>query len=777
VKSAGPRLASITRVAFVMFLATDLDGTFLGGDQAARFQLYRLLVTNPSIKLAFVTGRGLENVLPLLADPTIPQPDYIICDVGATIVHGETHQPVESIQEPIDALWPGYNVIADALAHVEGLEPQGVPQERRCSFYCEERHITDEVRAIVESFDCDIFFSKGKYFDVLPRGVSKGETTRQLVEHLGIDPEQVMVAGDTLNDLSTFGQGFKGVCVGDSEPGLLERTRDLPRVYHAKAPGAGGIYEGLDHFGFLASDAITSKVDSTASGKADLVIVYHRLPYEEFVEDGVRKRRRPRSPNGIIPTLLSFFADGKAGSWVAWAIDDPAFGEFEVHTEVDARNYPKLVAARVPLTEADVDAFYKRFSKEAFWPTLHTFWERASFDESLWEVFLDVNRRFAERTAAEAAEGAVVWIHDYNLWMVPAVLRELRPDLTIAFFHHTYFPSADVFNVLPWRRQIVGSLLQCDHIGFHIPRQAENFVDVARGVMPIKTLEKVSCAPRFLTYGCAVGLEEMTSLIEVAGRKIGIGAHPVGIDIRRVERALADDAIQTQISEMREELGGVKMILSVERLDFTKGILEKLVAYESLLDEHPELLGKVTLVTICVPAASGMTIYAELQTQIEQIAGRINGRFERFDWVPLRFFFRGVPFERLVAYYAVADLCWVTPLRDGLNLVAKEYVAAQGLSGGSGVLVLSEFAGAAAELRGPLLTNPHDPRDLVATCHQGLTLGRDEADRRMAEAYESIRYHDLARWSEEFMAAVHARTEAGTVGAEVSGVRGKLAAS
>jgi len=190
----------------------------------------------------------------------------------------------------------------------------------------------------------------------------------------------------------------------------------------------------------------------------------------------------------------------------------------------------ELCCSRVPLTKHEVDVFYKRFSKEAFWPTLHTFWERASFHEEHWLVFLEVNKRFAQRAAAEAAEGATIWIHDYNLWMVPAYLRELRPDLTIAFFHHTYFPSADVFNVLPWRRQIVGSLLQCDYIGFHIPRQAENFVDVARGVMPIEGREKVNCAPRFFTYGCAVGLEEMTSEIEVGGRRIGLGAHPVGLD-------------------------------------------------------------------------------------------------------------------------------------------------------------------------------------------------------------------------------------------------------
>lgn len=761
----GPREAA---APIAMLLATDLDGTFLGGSQTARLRLYQLVASHPGIDLVFVTGRGLEQVLPLLADPTIPQPDYIIADVGATVVYGKTQQPVFQIQDRVEKIWPGDRAVADALAHLPSLRRQEVPQERRCSFFCEEHHIDDEVRRIVDSLGCDLLFSAGKYFDVLPRGVNKGHTLTELVAHLGMDAEDVMVAGDTLNDLSMYETGFKGVCVGDSEPGLLAATADLARVFHAPAPGAGGIIEAFEYFGFLGSEGVDAElVPVTERGKSDLVIVYHRLPYEEFIEDGERKRRRPTSPNGIIPTLLSFFADGKPGSWVAWAIDDPALGEFEVHTEVDVNHYPKLVAARVALTEDDVDIFYKRFSKEAFWPTLHTFWERAIFHEEHWGIFLEVNRRFAERAAGEAAANAVVWIHDYNLWMVPAFLREIRPDVTIAFFHHTYFPSADVFNVLPWRRQIVGSLLQCNYIGFHIPRQAENFVDVARGVMPVETRARANCAPRFLTYGCALGLEEMTTEIEVAGRRIGLGAHPVGLDIGRVERALEEPAQQQRIVELREELAGVRMLLSVERLDFTKGILEKLQAYERLLEENPELQEKVTLVTICVPAASGMKIYDDLQVQIEQTVGRINGRYARIGWTPVQFFFRALPFEQLVAYYAVADVMWITPLRDGLNLVAKEYVATQGLTGGCGVLVLSEFAGAAAELRGPVLTNPHDPHEMVTTVYFALNMSRDEARRRLAEAFASVCHYDIAFWGEDFMAAV--RRHAPQLDAEAAG--------
>lgn len=591
---------------------------------------------------------------------------------------------------------------------------------------------------------CDLIYSCRRFVDVLPRCVNKGRTLAALAEHLHIDEADILVAGSILNDLSMFQQGYHGVCVGGAEFELLKQTHHMASVFHAEATGCGGILEAISYFGYLGPAGIDMEtLESDQAGKSDLVIVYHRLPYEEYLEDGQVKRRSPRSPNGIIPTLLSFFADGKTGSWVAWSTHMDANGKFEVHTEVDTDKYPRLTAARIALTTREVDIFYKKFSKEAFWPTLHTFWERASFNEAHWEVFLEVNKRFAERTAAEAAEHATVWVHDYNLWMVPAFLRELRPDLTIAFFHDTYFPSADVFNVVPWRKEIIGSLLQCDHVGFHIPRQAENFVDVVRGVMPFKVLSRVNCAPRFLTYGCAVGLEEMTTKIKVYDRTVTLGAHPVGLDLNRVKTVLADPDTQARMAKTRADLQGTKMILSVERLDYTKGILEKLDAFETLLDENPELIEKVTLLTVCVPAARGMAIYDELRLNIEQTVGRINGRYAKVGWTPVQFFFRPFPFEELVVYYTMADLMWITPLRDGLNLVAKEYVATQGLTQGSGVLVLSEFAGAAAELRGAVLTNPHDPDDLVRTCYYGLSLSSSEARARLSEAFNAVNHYDI----------------------------------
>ncbi|HNQ76440.1 MAG TPA: HAD-IIB family hydrolase [Pseudothauera hydrothermalis] len=212
-----------------MLLATDLDGTFLAGDPDNRQRLYALISAHPQIKLVFVTGRGLESVLPVLADPTIPKPDYLICDVGATVVDGRSLQPVQPLQTEIEARWPGERAVADAMARFDALERQEVPQQRRCSYFCSADAVSDEIRRIADELGCDVLYSADMYLDILPRGVNKGSTLHGLVAHLGVHPDEVLVAGDTLNDLSMYEAGFKGVCVGESEPALLEATRDRAR--------------------------------------------------------------------------------------------------------------------------------------------------------------------------------------------------------------------------------------------------------------------------------------------------------------------------------------------------------------------------------------------------------------------------------------------------------------------------------------------------------------------------------------------------------------------
>ncbi len=417
-------------------LATDLDGTLLAGSPDARRRVRELFAARESgARLVFVTGRALESILPLLSDPTIPVPDYIIADVGATVVHGDL-RPVGNIQDEIAARWPGSQAVLKALAGFSGLRRQSVPQERRCSFLASEGEVTPALRAAVDALGCDLLLSAGCYLDVLPRGVGKGPAILRLAQAVGLDPATIVVAGDTLNDLSMFETGLHGVVVGRAEPALVEAVRKRPLVHIADGEGCDGILEGLARHGALHAASEAPAAD-LPRGRAGLVMVYHRLPYDEVLEDGVLRQRRPRSPNGIIPTLLRFFAGAREGSWVAWSQQPSRAPEgFQAHVAVDPQRYPRLQAARIALTPDDIDIFYKKFSKEAFWPIIFGFPDKAEFNQAHWERYLEVNRLFAEQAAREAGKGATVWVHDYNLWMVPAFLRPLRPDLRIAFFHH-----------------------------------------------------------------------------------------------------------------------------------------------------------------------------------------------------------------------------------------------------------------------------------------------------------------------------------------------------
>ena len=710
--------------------------------------LYRALRATQDVRLVFVTGRGAESVLPLLSDPLVPDPDYIIADVGATVLHGDGRRHVTPLQWELSRHWVGMDPILQALDGLEGLERQRVPQERRVSYFLHDASLIDAVRARLEHLDVDVLYSADRYLDVLPRGVSKGDTLRRLAALLEVPDDAVVVAGDTLNDLSLFETGYRGVVVGQAEPALVAATAGRTHVHQASAAGAGGILEALrQHPGFTVS------VDDTPTGDAQLVVVYHRLPFEEKRVQGRVVRQRHTSPNGIIPTLLGCFDRGRHGSWVAWTTHHDGSGAVS-HDLVDEARYPNLVAAKVPLQDADVERFYKKFSKEAFWPVIFSFVERARFVEEDWEHFLAVNRRFAEAAAAEADHGALVWIHDYNLWMVPGELRRLRPDVRIGFFHHTSFPPADVFNVIPWARQIAGSLSQCDYIGFHVPRYAANFLDVLRSHAPTEVLETVECAPRFRVHGGALAIPRMPSRVRTGDREIVLGAHPVGVNTRAIRDILQDVERRAQVEAIRERFRGTQLVLSVERLDYVKGPLQKLEAFEMLLEAYPELHGGVTLLMVTTPPAPGMEVYEEVREAVDQVVGRINGRFGSLSWTPVHYLFRSLPFEEVVAYSAASDVAWITPLRDGLNLVAKEFVMAQACVEGHGVLVLSEFAGAAVEMHGAMLTNPYDVEGMARHLHDALVQSPEARVSQMQRLAAIVERNDVDAWSREFLAAM-----------------------
>lgn len=761
-----------------MLLATDLDGTFLGGKSLQKQTLYRLIREHDDIQLVFVTGRGLESVLPLLNDPIIPNPDYIICDVGATIVHGHTLEAVEPLQSRIEKSWPGHLRVEETLAHMHDLQYQEVPQQRRCSYFTANETVIEQVRESVAPLNCEVIYSAGKFLDVLPQGVNKGTSLHELVQYLGLSSAQVLVAGDTLNDLSMYVTGFKGVVVGNSEPLLVSATCGMQHVYHARSAGAGGILEAINRFADFAGRYSLTAADQLAeevNENPQLVMMYHRFPYEKVMVNGKEEHVPPRSPNGILPTLQNFFTNGRAGVWIAWEeVDEP--GTQLRNTYISKEQYPNLIASRIGLTKEQVDVFYRSFSKEAFWPAIFSFADKVKFNHEHWQHFVAINRLFADKAAAQSDPGAIVWIHDYNLWLVPGMLRQLRPDLTIAFFHHTAFPAANTFNILPWRSEIIGSLLQCDYIGFHIPRYVENFVDVVNSLFPNRILETTSCAPRFLTYSAAIGVDRMTTALQAGQRVVRLGAHPVGINVDYIKEHLEKPAVKNKINAMRNEMAGRKMIMSAERLDYVKGPLEKILAFEALLESHPEFHGKIELINICTPPAEGMKIYDTIRLELEQAVGRVNGKYANLNWTPLRVFFRSIPFDEILVYYAVADIAWITPLRDGLNLVAKEYIAAQGNQAHKGVLVLSEFAGAAVEFPYAVLTNPYDTASLQSSLLQALNMQQEERNQRMERLYAEVCHYDIHHWGHEFLQAV-AHSKVSSMSPEIIAARARFAAA
>ncbi|WP_231596094.1 glucosylglycerol-phosphate synthase [Sphingobacterium endophyticum] len=739
----------------MMLLATDLDGTFLGGSMEDRLKLYQIIKENKDIQLVFVTGRGLESVIPLLNDPTVPTPHFIIADVGATICDGSTLTTIDSIQHEIESNWPSVYELQEAFSGIPSLVYQRVPQQRRCSYYYDLSTDLAKVREIAEKRGCDVVTSMDKYLDILPKGVNKGSTLKKLVSHLGVPVNRVLVAGDTLNDLSLFQTGFQGVVVGESEIALLEATESLSNVYQARHAGAGGIVESMKEskeFAAYVNDFIEEPLLRQTSNDRQLVMVYHRLPYERMMVDGKLQQVPPKSPNGIIPSLLGLFEKGRPGIWIGEEVD-MGDGNKDVRKKVDIDKFPNLDVSAISLSQKDIDKFYRVFSKEAFWPTIFSFVDKAKFNHLDWEHYLKINMLFAKRIAQEAEPEALVWIHEYNLWMVPSFLKTMRPDLKIGFFHHTAFPAADIFNTIPWRREIIGSLLMCDFISFHIPRYVENFIDVLRSHTPFKRLKTINVSKQFLTYSMALGVEEMTKLISVEGRTIRLGAQPVGVNYGLIEGLLAKEEIARRIETYRLEVASkeMKRIVSIERMDYVKGPLEKVLAFGQFLKEYPEFLGKVELINVCTPPSKGMRIYDKIRDQVNQAVGEINGKYATLDWTPIQYFFQALPFEEVLIQYALADVAWITPLRDGLNLVSKEFVATQGLLKQSGVLVLSEFAGASVELPYCVPTNPYDRRSMIESLHHALTMQEDEAHLRIKRSLQQIKHYDIHYWGEDFV--------------------------
>ncbi|HLU58963.1 MAG TPA: trehalose-6-phosphate synthase [Pseudonocardia sp.] len=457
---------------------------------------------------------------------------------------------------------------------------------------------------------------------------------------------------------------------------------------------------------------------------ADFVVVANRLPVDlEKLPDG--SQRWKRSPGGLV-TALEPMLRSRDGAWVGW----PGLPDVDVEPLVE----DGLYLHPVRLSAKDVEEYYEGFSNATLWPLYHDVVAPPAFHRHWWQTYVRVNQRFAEVTAEVAAEGATVWVQDYQLQLLPAALRELRPDLRIGFFLHIPFPPTELFMQLPWRRRIVEGLLGADLVGFHTPGGARNFRWLATRLA-----------------GATPGHGRTEVVFE--GRTVKLGAFPISIDSGNLDRLSRTPEVLERAKQIRSELGDPeRIVLGVDRLDYTKGIDVRLRAFEELLEEGRVSAEDTVMIQLATPSRERVEHYQKMRADIEQAVGRINGEYARVGHPAVHYLHQSLPREELVAFFVAADVMLVTPLRDGMNLVAKEYVACR--HDGGGALVLSEFAGAALELKDALLVNPHDTDGVKNALYHALTMPSEEGRRRMRALRRQVLTHDVDRWARTFLDAL-----------------------
>lgn len=475
-----------------------------------------------------------------------------------------------------------------------------------------------------------------------------------------------------------------------------------------------------------------------AAGNSDFVVVANRLPIDmERLDDGTTNWKR--SPGGLV-TALEPLLRKQRGAWIGWP--GIADGPEEPMVQDGLRLFP------VRLSEQDVAEYYEGFSNATLWPLYHDVIVKPLYQRQWWDRYVEVNRRFAEAASRAAAPGATVWVQDYQLQLVPKMLRELRPDLTIGFFLHIPFPPVELFMQIPWRAEIIDGLLGADLVGFHLPDGAQNFLYLARQLAEVETTR------------ATVGVRSRLGEVRLADRTVRVGAFPISIDSAELDRQGRNREIRRRARQIRAELGSPrKILLGVDRLDYTKGIDVRLAAVSELLAEGRIKGDDTVFVQLATPSRERVDGYRILRNEVEQQVGHINGEYGEVGHPVIHYLHRPVPRDELIAFYVAADVMLVTPLRDGMNLVAKEYVACRSDLGGA--LVLSEFTGAAAELRQAYLTNPHDLEGVKDTIEAALTQSPEEGRRRMRALRRQVLTHDVDRWAHAFLDAL-AQTKSGT---------------
>ncbi len=463
-----------------------------------------------------------------------------------------------------------------------------------------------------------------------------------------------------------------------------------------------------------------------------LVIVSNRLPMSIREEGG--RLLLNESPGGLASGLRTYVNSPKAVQseyvWVGWPGGSV---RPELHDEVVRRCREELSAAPVFLSDEDVEAFYEGFCNNTLWPLFHYFPGLTSYDEATWASYERVNHLFCDAVLETADPDDLVWVHDYHLFLLPAMLKRRAPKMRVGFFLHIPFPSFEMFRQLPdaWRGALLKGVLGADVIGFHTHDYTQHFLKCVRRVL---------------------GWEHEMGRILLTERTVKVDTFPMGIEFDRFSTLAASEEVARAREELRRPLRDCRIVLSIDRLDYTKGIDNRLLAFERFLQDHADWHGKTILLLVVVPSRMGVESYQKMKTTIDELVGRVNGRFGTLEWTPVHYQFRTFPQDQLVPLYSASDVMLVTPMRDGMNLVAKEYVASR--PDASGVLILSEMAGAASEFGEALTVNPNDIPGMAWAIKAALEMPPNSQTEAMTAMRERLRRYDVVRWAGDFLDAL-----------------------
>jgi trehalose 6-phosphate synthase/phosphatase len=467
------------------------------------------------------------------------------------------------------------------------------------------------------------------------------------------------------------------------------------------------------------------------------IIISNRLPLQINLEEN--NLEVTPSVGGLATGLKSFHKDGDS-IWIGWSgLTEEEIPENLLEDVKEKARKEDCVA--VNLSEEEIEGFYYGFSNRTIWPLFHYFMEYTEADKDHWEIYKSVNKKYAEEVLKHYEDGDHIWVHDYQLLLVPNMIREQQPEAIIGFFNHIPFPSYEVFRTLPWRDEVLKGVLGADLIGFHTYDYERHFL---------------SSVSRILRH--QVSFNEIT----LPERIVKVDSFPMGIDYNKFEDAALNHfknteeqrtELQRRLDHHTNETPEAKLILSIDRLDYTKGIANRIRAFEYFLDNHPEFIEKVRLVMLAVPSRSNVPQYQRLKREIDELVGRINGKFSTVSWTPIWYFYRSMPFENLIDLYTSCDIALLTPIRDGMNLVAKEFVATR--INQTGVLILSEMAGAAHEMNEALIINPNNFEQISETLIQAIEMPEEEQKQRNKILQKRLKRYSVEKWANDFMKALH----------------------